>query len=67
MNWPMLQHGFTIGHYLWVVSAVVAGLTLSTQATAAKECARETPVPADVRLIAPGPEVPEALARFAGV
>jgi hypothetical protein len=30
------------------------------------ECHWETPLPADVRLAAPGLEVPEALARFAG-
>jgi hypothetical protein len=45
---------------------VALGLTLGTQAAAAKECHRETPLPTDVRLIAPGQEVPEAVARFAG-
>jgi hypothetical protein len=47
--------------------AVALGLPLGTQAAAAKECQRETPLPADVRLIAPVSEVPEAVARFAGV
>src|SRR5438309_5743512 len=36
------------------------------RAAAARECQRETPLPADMQLIAPGPEVPEAIARFAG-
>jgi len=45
---------------------VALGLTVGTQAAAARECHRETPLPADVRLSAPGPEVPEAMARFAG-
>jgi hypothetical protein len=66
MNWPMPQHGITRGRYLWLVIAVALGLALSTQAAAAKECQRETPLPADVRLIAPGPQVPEVVARFAG-
>jgi hypothetical protein len=39
---------------------------VDSQAATSKECRRETPLPADVRLIAPGPEVPEAFARFAG-
>jgi len=49
--------------------AMVLALTLglSTQVAAARECYRETPLPADVRLIAPSPQVPEAVARFAGV
>jgi hypothetical protein len=42
------------------------GLALGTQAAAAKECHKETPLPADVRLMAPGPQVLEAVARFAG-
>lgn len=67
MSQPMLQHGFPRGRYLWLVIAVVLGLALSTQAATAKACQRETPLPADVRLIAPGPQVPEAVARFAGV
>jgi hypothetical protein len=49
-----------------VVILVTLGLALGSQAAAAKDCARETPLPADVRLITPGPEVPEAIARFAG-
>ena len=31
-----------------------------------KECRGQTPLPANVRLIGPGTEVPEAVARFAG-
>ena len=67
MSQPMLQYRFTTGRPLWLVIALALGLALGTQAAAAKECHRETPLPADVRLIAPGPEVPEAVARFAGV
>lgn len=66
MNEPMQQHGFTMGRDPWLVMAVALGLALSTQAAAAKDCRRETPLPTDVHLIAPGPEVPEAVARFAG-
>jgi len=67
---PMHQqtspYRFTLGHHLWVVMMIALGLTLGTQAAAAKECHREMPLPADVRLSVPGPEVPEAVARFAG-
>jgi Beta-lactamase len=70
MNQRTLRQRFTTGLYWRLVmagvSAVVVGLALSTQAAAARECARETPLPADGRLIAPGPEVPEVVARFAG-
>src|SRR5262245_30032273 len=54
MHGPMPQHRFTTGRHLWVVMTVALGLALGTQAIAAKECQRETPLPADVRLIAPG-------------
>lgn len=67
MNRPMSQHGIMRGRYLWLVITVALGPALSTQAATAKECHRETPLPADVHLIAPGPQVPEAVARFAGV
>jgi hypothetical protein len=40
---------------------------MGTQTSVARECQRQTPLPADVRLSAPGPEVPEAMAGFAGV
>jgi hypothetical protein len=58
---------FTPGHHLWLCIAVAGALALSTSATAATECARETPLPAEVYLIAPGSEVPEAIAGFAGI
>jgi hypothetical protein len=67
MNRPMSQHEITRGRYLWPVITVALGLALSTPVAGAKECQRETPLPADVRLIAPGPQVPETMARFAGV
>jgi hypothetical protein len=67
MHGTLLHHGYTTGRFLWVAVTVALGLTLGHQATAARECARETPLPAEVHLIVPGAEVPEALARFAGV
>ena len=67
MHQQMLRHEFAPGRHLWLYFALALGLALSTQAVAARECHRETPLPAEVRLIAPGPEVPEAMARFAGV
>lgn len=39
---------------LWLCSVVALGLALGTQAAEARECARETPLPAEVHLIAPG-------------
>jgi len=61
------QHSFPKGHRVYLAINIVAlGLALGSQAAAAKECQRETPLPADVHLIPPSPEVPEALARFAG-
>jgi hypothetical protein len=66
MNQQTLQHGYTTGRHLWLCLALALGLALGTQAAATRECQRETPLPADVQLIAPGPEVPEAVARFAG-
>ena len=67
MNQQRYQHGLTTGRCLWLCMAVALGLALSTQAVAAKECQRETPLPTDMRLTPPGPEVPEAVAYFAGV
>lgn len=66
MHQHILQHECTTGRHLWLCIVVVFGLALGTRAAVARECYRETPLPADVRLIAPGPEVPEAVARFAG-
>ena len=66
MHRTLRHHGCTTGRSLWVVITVTLGLALGQQATAATECARETPLPADVHLIAPGAEVPEAVAQFAG-
>ena len=63
MNQQRYQHGLTTGQCLWLVITVALGLALGSQA-AARECRQETPLPADVRLIAPGPQVPEAVARF---
>jgi len=55
-----------LGRHLWLCLALALGLALGTQAALAKECHHETLLPADIRLIAPDPEVPEAVARFAG-
>jgi hypothetical protein len=60
------HHGYTTGRALSVVIMVTLGLALGQQATAATECARAIPLPTDVHPIAPGAEVPEAVARFAG-
>jgi hypothetical protein len=67
MNGLIRRRGCITRRQVWLIITVTLGLALGTQAAAAKECPRETPVPADVRLITPGPEVPEAVARFAGV
>jgi hypothetical protein len=67
MNGPMPHHERTTGHQVWLVIAVTLGLAVGAQATAAKECHHETPLPADVRLLTPGPEIPAAVAPFAGV
>lgn len=67
MNEPMREHRCTRDHQGWLIITVMLGLVLGTQAAAAKECQRETPLPAEVQLIAPAPEAPEAFARFAGV
>jgi hypothetical protein len=66
MNGPIRQHECTTGRQVWLGIAVAIGLALGSQPVAANECLRETPLPADVRLITPGPEVPKAVARFAG-
>jgi hypothetical protein len=58
MDRTLLHHRHTTGCSLWVVITVALGLALGHQATAARECARETPLPAEVPLIAPGAEVP---------
>ena len=67
MNGSLRQCGCMTRHQVWLIITVILGLALGTQAAAAKECQRETPLPMDVRLLAPGPEVTEAVARFAGV
>jgi hypothetical protein len=66
MHQPILQHRLTTRHHLWLCLAVALGLALGIQVATAKECHQETPLPADVRLSAPGPQVPDAVARFAG-
>src|SRR5205807_17265 len=66
MHQQTSPYRFTTGRHFCVVMVVALGLTLGMQAAAARECQRETPLPADMQLIAPGPEVPEAIARFAG-
>jgi hypothetical protein len=74
MNRPRVRLDLSRGRRLWLCLALSLGMdiavthgpALATQAATAKECHRETPLPADVRLTAPGSEVPEAVARFAG-
>jgi hypothetical protein len=49
-----------------MVAAMILGSPLGTYAATAKECIRQTPLPANARLIAPGKAVPKSYARFAG-
>ena len=65
MKQQTLPQGVTTGHRLWIVMTVAMGLALGCQSAAAKECQRETPLPEDLRLMAPGPQAPEPVARFA--
>jgi hypothetical protein len=67
MKAAMFQYAYSTGWRLGIVIALALVLALGSQVAAAKECRQETPLPADVRLIAPTPEVPEAFARFTGV
>ena len=75
MNRPRVRHDLPRGRCLWLCLALSLGmdiavtheLALATQAATARECYRETLLPAEVRLSAPGPQVPEAVAQFAGV
>ena len=57
---------FALGMPIACVTSQAVQAALEAAAAAAKEGHRETPLPADVRLMAPGSEVPEAFARFAG-
>jgi hypothetical protein len=74
MTQPVLQRQFLSGWRRWVILASALGLVIAValtlalwrQATMAKDCRQETPLPKEVRLVAPGTEVPEAVARFAG-
>jgi Beta-lactamase len=67
MSHHTVPHKFTAALYAWLCISMALGLALASQAAAAKECQQQTPLPADVRLIAPGLQVPEAVARFSGV
>jgi hypothetical protein len=52
------------------LASAIAGTLLClaiTTAAAARDCRDETPLPPDVRLIAPAADVPADIARFAGV
>lgn len=52
--------------HVWL--AIVVGLLIaaSPKPARAKDCHRETPLPADARITAPAPTVPETVARFSG-
>lgn len=53
-----------------LLASAIAGTLLClafTTSAAARDCRDETPLPPDVRLIAPAADVPAAIARFAGV
>lgn len=47
-------------------TAAILGAPRESWSATAKNCRTQTPLPANVRLIMPGIDVPEALARFAG-
>jgi len=66
MRWHKSPNRFFTGRHLFTCAAVTVVLALGAPAAAAKECRRETPLPADMRLIPAGPDVPETVARFAG-
>jgi hypothetical protein len=66
MRWHKSPSWFFTGRHLFTCTAVSVLLALGAQAAAAKECRRETPLPADMRLIPAGSDVPETVARFAG-
>lgn len=66
MRWHKSRNRFFTGRHLFTCAAVSVALALGAPAAAAKECRRETPLPADMRLIPAGPDVPETVARFAG-
>jgi hypothetical protein len=46
---------FLSGRHLWTCVAVTLALALDARAALAKECRRETPLPADIRLMPAGP------------
>jgi hypothetical protein len=48
------------------IAGTLLGLAITT-AAAARDCRDETPLPPDVRLVAPAADVPADIARFAGV
>jgi len=62
-----IPHKFTAALHAWLCISIALGLALASQAPAATECQRQRPLPVDVVLVTPGPQVPEAVARFAGV
>ena len=78
----MKQHGFefynlrvsSVQGRRWLVltfaiaifAAAILGSPRETQSAMASECHGQTPLPTTLRLITPGTEAPEAVARFAG-
>jgi hypothetical protein len=67
---PEPQRKFLSGWRRWITIACAVGLlivlafslALWRQATIAKDCHQATPLPTDVRLVAPGAEAPEMMA-----
>ena len=51
---------------LLVILAVLLAVTAGLRPAEARDCRDETPLPADVKLIAPGPDIAPEAARFAG-
>jgi hypothetical protein len=67
MSHHTIPHKPIAALHAWLCISMALGLALASQAAAATECQRQTPLPVDVGLVTPGPQVPEAVARFAGV
>ena len=51
---------------LLVILAVLLAVTAGLRPAEARDCRDETPLPGDVKLIAPGPDIAPEAARFAG-
>lgn len=60
------RRGLVLALAITIFTAATLGAPHETWSAMAKECRTQTPLPANVRLITPGTDVPEAVAKFAG-